>query len=271
MFSLPNVEVASHGYAHPLVWQTGKVAVPVPGYLYSPQTETAGSIEKINALLNDLGLSKKVNLYQWTGDCRPTVLAMESLDATGIANINGGDTQFDRMHDSYAFVSPLSIVRGGHRQIYTGATNENIYTNSWRGPYYGFEQVIHTFENTGSPIRIKPINVYYHFYSGERLASLNALKKVYDWALSQNVFAIPASMYSRIAADFFKVQIEKIRDDFFRVTHNGALKTIRFDDESRYVDMGASRGVIGFKHEGKTLYVALDESEYHDIILVINK
>jgi hypothetical protein len=38
---------------------------------------------------------------------------------------------------------------------------------------------------TEKPYRIKPINIYYHFYSGSKLAAFNALKEVYDWAIKQ--------------------------------------------------------------------------------------
>jgi hypothetical protein len=41
--------------------------------------------------------------------------------------------------------------KGGHLQIYAPVTNENIYTNLWHGPFYGFERVIETFEMTDAP------------------------------------------------------------------------------------------------------------------------
>ena len=44
IFSLPNVEPASHGYAHPLVWHKGTVAVNVPRYKMDSHKEILGSV-----------------------------------------------------------------------------------------------------------------------------------------------------------------------------------------------------------------------------------
>ena len=52
--------------------------------------------------------------------------------------------------------------------------NENVYTNDWTGPFYGFRDVIDTFRMTGEPRRLKPINLYYHTYSASKVAALKA-------------------------------------------------------------------------------------------------
>ena len=81
----------------------------------------------------------------------------------------------------------LGIRLGEHFQAYAPIMNENVFTNLWTGPFYGFERVIETFRFTGSPRRIKPIDIYYHTYSATKRASLNALHKVYSWALAQPI------------------------------------------------------------------------------------
>ena len=130
------------------------------------------SVKYINETLLPSG--KKVRTFFWTGNCEPTPAAVKLCQELGIDNINGGDSIFDRKNPSYTSLAPLGVEVGGYRQIYAPNSNENIYTNEWHGPYYGFKFVLETFGNTESPVRIKPINIYYHYYSGERWAALNA-------------------------------------------------------------------------------------------------
>jgi hypothetical protein len=87
-------------------------------------------------------------------------------------------------------------------QVYAPIQNEMVFTNEWRGPYYGFREVISSFQLTELPRRLKPINIYFHFYSGSKIGSLKALRQVFDWALSQDVVSVYASEYIRKVADF---------------------------------------------------------------------
>ena len=70
---------------------------------------------------------------------------------------------------------------GQELQVYAPVINENVYTNLWTGPYYGFRRVLETFALTESPRRLKPIDVYYHFYSGAKVAGQQAWAEVYDF------------------------------------------------------------------------------------------
>src|SRR4029453_5395461 len=94
------------------------------------------------------------------------------LARLGVPNINGGDTMLDREWPSYTRVAPLMRPVGSHWQNYTSASNENVYTNLWKGPFYGFRNVLETFRRTEHPRRVTPVNVYYHYYSAERVAGL---------------------------------------------------------------------------------------------------
>lgn len=266
IFSQPNVEPAVHGYAHPLIWMKKKVALEIPGYRYSVEKEVQGATELTRQLLQRLGIDKPVTLYQWTGDCLLPPNALASAEMAGVLNMNGGDTRFDKQFDSYAFVYPLSIVKDGRRQIYASMSNENTYTNLWEGPYYGYGEVRQTFDNTGSPRRVKPVNVYYHYYSGERLAALQSVKSAYDYTRRHPLTAIVASRYPLIVTDFFGTRINRSGDGY-RVQNGGALRTIRFDGEGRNVDLSRSTGVWGFKHELGSLYVTLDAGTDHTIHL----
>lgn len=270
ILSLPNTEVASHTLSHPLVWKKGKLALDIPGYSFSENKEIDGSVGAIGDLIQSLHIDKKVRLFFWSGDCLPSHEAIARSYRLGLANLNGGNPRFDRRFDSYAFVRPLGILRGRYRQIYSAAPNENDYTNLWKGPYWGFRDVIETFKNTENPIRVKPINVYYHFYSGERMESLAALKQVYEYALNQEIFAVSVSEYAGLVHDFFEAQIYDLKDGF-GFYHQGNLRTIRFDREARHVDFFRSKGVLGYRHDKGSLYVFLDESPLHEIYLRLDE
>lgn len=289
MFKMPNIEVASHGYAHPINWRfglpesntvasthpfpaiydkaAGELALKVPDYLYSPQKETVGSIEMIRDLLAKMKIDKKVDLFLWTGFCNPNESMVGMLTQSNILNMNGGDTRFDSAYPSYSTVYPLSIMRGKYRQIYASSMNENVYTNYQEGPYFAYAHVIDTYKNTESPLRVKPINIYYHYYSGERVESLSALKKAYNYAFSQEIFPIHTSDYARLVQDSFDTNITALADGGFLIQNEGFLRTIRFDQEERNVDFHRSTGVNGFKHFQGNLYVFLDASQKHKIYL----
>jgi hypothetical protein len=266
MFSLPNVEVTAHGYAHPLIWKKKTVALDIPGYRYNTDQEVRGAVERERQLLKELGIAKEVTMYQWTGNCLLPPDAIASADAARVVNMNGGDSRFDGRYNSYSFVYPLSIVEGGYRQIYSSNSNENTYTDLWKSRYYGFGEVRSTFENTGTPRRVQPINIYYHYYSGERHASLEAVKQAYDYVRGQSVVAIVASHFPPIVSDYFATRMSAVPGGY-RIQNQGKLRTIRFDHEKRNVDLSRSKGVVGFKHDQGSLYVALDANPDRTIIL----
>ena len=64
-----------------------------------------------------------------------------------------------------------------------------------------------TLQRTETPRRLKPFNVYYHMYSGQRPESLAAVKQHLETARDSAVVPIAASHYAAIADAFFDVTI----------------------------------------------------------------
>lgn len=267
IFYLPNVEVAAHGHAHPLNWAKGTYAIRIPGYDYSPRYEVQDSVRRMRELMTELKISKPVDLFQWTGNCLPLKEHIAYAEEARLLNINGGDSIFDDQHKSYANLRPLSRLVDGHRQIYASFGNENTYTNLWHGPFYGYRRVIESFQNTENPLRLKPIDIYFHFYSGEHMGSILSLKQAYDHALAQNISPIFTSDYVRWIDDFFAAKISRLSGGGHRVENLGFARSLRFDEGKKFVDMQRSRGVLGFKHEKGNLYVHLDEGQSHEIYM----
>lgn len=270
IFSFPHVEVASHTYSHPFNWSRLQEDeghnLSIPGYTFSPEKEVKLSVNFINQFLTDS--RKKVRILLWTGDCLPQEEAILHCEDIGLANMNGGETRKDRAFPSYSNLDPLYRQVGSTIQFYAQAQNENTYTNLWMGPYWGFKNVIYTFQNTDTPFRIKPMNIYYHFYSGERRSSLQALKSVYDWALKQPIALIWASEFVQVVKDFISMKIEYLPDGGFFIKNKGWCRTIRFDHvKDVHPDLQKSKGILGFIYGGDCLYIHLDDSQSHTIYL----
>ena len=223
-----------------------------------------GSIAAIQELLPK---GKRVEVLQWSGDALPFAKAIELTKKAGVRNLNGGPTRFDATFDSINWVFPIGRSVEGLQQIYASASNEYTYTNLWRNRHYGFEFLRETLNRTETPVRLKPINLYYHMYSGERLASLNALKKNLDYAESKQITPITLSKFAAIAEGFYTTQLEQAGERRWRIHQRGELQTIRFDQATfDAVDFSQSEGIIGQAHIHGSLYVALDPAHVNPVI-----
>lgn len=203
---------------------------------------------------------KKCELYQWSGDAMPFEAAVKATRDALIPNINGGGTRFDTNFPSYAWVSPLGRLVGKEQQIYASCSNEVTYTDLWTRNYFAFRELLETFRNTETPIRIKPMHIYFHAFSGERLASLNALRSNFEYARNHKICPVPASLYTKMAQGFYTAEFIPVGDMTFQVKNREKLQTIRFDHAALLgVDFANSKGVVGQKHLHGSLYVYLDE------------
>ncbi|WP_454061632.1 bifunctional glycoside hydrolase 114/ polysaccharide deacetylase family protein [Candidatus Nitrospira salsa] len=271
MFALKHVEMASHSYSHPLVWREFVISGPnspgdynlnIPDYVYGPESltrEIKGSIDYINSTLAPP--DKRVQVFLWTGDCNPAAEAVDLTYEIQVGNMNGGDTIMTKQHNSLTAVAAFGIQKGKHYQIYAPNQNENIYTNEWTGPYYGFERVIETFQLTDRPRRLKPINIYYHTYSASKKASLTALHRVYSWALQQGVNPIYVSEYIQKVHNFNQIVIAKAGTSW-NIRGTTSLKELRIPQTLGYPDLQKSQGIAGFSdHETHRYLHVADQSE----------
>jgi len=237
-------------------------------YPFDLNKEIKGSVEFINQLLPP---GKKVTVLQWSGDTSPFPAAIEAAGKVHISNINGGDSRFDPEFPSHTWVAPIGLQLGEQLQIYASASNENTYTDLWEGRYYGFKNLILTLQNTESPRRLKPFNIYYHLYSGEKEASLNALLENLQFARQQEITPVTTSDYAKIAEGFYSTQFIPLGSQTWRIENRGALQTIRFDEAAHLaVDMDKSQGVMGQRYYQKNLYVSLDAAKKTAVIALTN-
>ena len=294
IYTLPHVEAGSHAFTHPLDWKKQLTAFEIKDYsqkrkksdkedyaqdsLYPDaamitasreeylRREIEGSVDYINE--NLLPSEKKVKVYQWSGDCEPPGEAIALTDQIGVENINRGDSRFDRLVSSYTGIASLVRQVNSRIQVHTSNANENIYTNGWLRPFWGFKHVIETFRQTEipdnpkfKPRRLAPINIYYHFYIAERKVGLQSLKDVYDYVAKQPVIPIFTSDYIKGVKGFLSGEVFRLDDNGWAFKNYGLCRTVRFDDKKKFPDLTRSRGVIGFNRWQDYLYVHLSETQ----------
>ncbi len=274
IFAMPNVEPASHSLSHPYYWKAliyGKPEdqkqgynLPIPGYRFSLERDIKGSIEYINQRLTPE--DKKVRVFLWTGDCLPNEDALRLTYRLGVYNVNGGDTVITQTNPFLVNISPMGVNRGEYFQVYAPVQNENLYTNTWTGPYYGYSNVIQTFELTESPRRLKPVSIYYHFYSAQKIASLRALRKVYSWAVSKRLNPMFLSEYAQRVLEFRTMAFGSLLEGGLIIRGDSALKTLRIDDARKVPDLERSRGVVGYRKGKGVVYIHLDGSGDYRIV-----
>jgi len=270
IFKLPWVEIASHTYSHPFEWQSlkegeltaqGQTAagyaynMTIDGYRFSINKEVSGSVDYIND--NLAPPNKQVTSILWSGDALPQAEALAIADRLGIANINGGNTHATDDNSSLTNVSAMLRPIGGHLQVYSPQTNENVYTNFMREPLWGFRRVIETYQITDRPRRLKPIDIYFHFYSASQPASLNALKDVFDYVARQETLPLYASTYSRVAQNWYDVGVARRLGGGWQITGATQTRTLRLPEAMGWPAIARSDGVAGVRDLPQGRYVAL--------------
>ena len=262
MYKLENVEGATHTFTHPFFWNkivndnlSSEYRLKVKGYKFSLDREIKGSLQDINTKLLPKG-KPLANIVFWSGDCAPTEIVLDNIYKNKILNINGGDTYISNSNPWLSYIAPYGLERGEYYQVYTGAQNENVFTNNWLGPFWGFKKVVQTFKLTNSPRRFKPIDIYYHLYSGSKRASLNALKYVFDWSIKQDVMPIFTSEYIPKVMDYYTVSMAE-EDDIWLFDGMRNLKTVRIEEPDVKIDINKSQNILGFNHFENHTYIHL--------------
>ncbi|MBD3792800.1 MAG: endo alpha-1,4 polygalactosaminidase [Campylobacterales bacterium] len=280
LYRLPWVEPASHTLSHPFFWNETKQGetetyyhnhlregklyhLPLQNYTFSLEKETKKSVDFALSLAPETKRSKQI-LF-WSGDCLPNKETLAYIERQGIIALNGGDTTAKTRTPWLNRIAPFGVQHDAYWQVYTGQQNENVYTNNWLGPFWGYRNAISTFEMTGEPKRLKPIDIYYHFYSGSKLASFNALIDVYEWAMQQNTAKLYASQYIDKVTDFYRTALGKT-DEGYEIRNSGDLKTVRVDNPV-YVDIRRSQGVAGYRHHQESTYITLDSGKEQRLVI----
>lgn len=274
IMALPNVEPASHTFSHPFFWDPEsadkdnydeRFAFDIPGYTFDAVKEIVGSTDFVTNTLAPPG--KPFRLLFWSGACDPLAAHQRIATEHGLLAINGGDTVWDPNLDSLFNVFPLHHpLGGGQQQIYIGQANDNILTNLWQGPFNGYRNVIRTMERTGSPRRLKPIDAYFHFFSGEKLAGVNAIKEVYAWIADQPVAPVRVSRYIQSMMDWLGERVYRLGPDLYAVEGYGDCLTLRLPEDGPFPDLARCQNVLGYDREPQGIYVHLAPGAHRAVV-----
>ena len=263
IFKLNNVEIASHSYSHPSAWfpkntidaREDEYQLSIDGYGFDLYREIAGSVEYINNTLAPE--NKRARVFLWTGDGLADREALGLARSLGLENMNGGGATISNNEKTVTRVPPLGYVLNDQLQVYAPIASEHVYTNRWQGPFYGFNRVIETMQLTDSPLRLKPMHIHYHFYSGSKTASIDALKSVYEWTLKQEHRPIWVSEYGQKVNEFRNFTMSRRIDGAWDIRGLNTLRTFRLPVSTGWPDLEKSEGIVGVRdaHQGRYVHL----------------
>jgi hypothetical protein len=283
ILNLPFVEPASHTYTHPFNWREGMVAYSgnknAKKVLYDDhikafqeedkQINLEYEIDKSINYIQKLIPNKKITTLYWTGDCYPSLRDIEYVNSRNILAFNGGDSRFDSEFNSYSYVTALGLYNKKGIQIYSSNSNENTYTNDWSDNFWRFKNLITILKKTAYPKRIKPVNVYYHFYSFEKKASFNALRTIYSYIKTQDYEYIYPSEFIKIARNFYDLKIEQLNINTYKLSNIKELKEFRLEGNKKV----RSDSLEHIKYDKKldVTYFRLKNNVKEAIVEIFNK
>lgn len=258
IFADDKVEVASHTFSHPFFWQPQLAEqgenfeaqygykMAIPGYdKVDFVREVIGARDYIEQRLTTP--RKPVKMIFWSGDALPDAATIKLAYDAGLMNVNGGNTALTRAFPSLTGLYPLIRPTRGGVQYYAPIINENVYTNLWQGPYYGFRGVIDTFALTDSPRRLRGLHLYYHFYSGTKQASIRTMHQIYAAMQAEHPLSLWMSDYIPRLEGLHRASLAKRADGSWQLRGFAALRTVRLDPALGWPDLGRSTGVAGVR------------------------
>lgn len=268
LFADPKVEVATHTFSHPFFWQPAVAEqsenfeaqygymMQIPGYDKVDFTrEIVGSTRYINERLTTP--QKPVKMVFWSGDAQPDAATLKLAYDNGLLNVNGGNSHITRSQPSVSGLYPFIRPTPGGLQFYAPIINENVYTNLWRGPYYGFRDLLYTFERTEHPRRLRGLHLYYHFYSGTKQASLKVMEEIYQGMAAEHPISLWMSDYLSRLRGFYTASLAREDDGSWSIKALDGLRTLRLDPRLGWPDLQRSRGIAGVRDLPQGRYVHL--------------
>jgi polysaccharide biosynthesis protein PelA len=273
IFANPKVEVATHTFSHPFFMQPEKATkrenfkpeyglnMAIPGYdKIDFQREIVGSRDYINQQLTTP--EKPVKMVFWPGDALPSAATLKIAYDAGLKNVNGAETMMTKADPSLTGLNPLLRPTEGGLQYYAPIINENLYTNLWKGPYYGFREVIDTFELTENPRRLRGLHLYYHFYSSTKQASIKAMHDIYGYMRDQQPMSLWMSDYIDRLHGLYQASLARTTDGSWQIRGMDALRTVRLDPSMGWPDLLRSQGIAGVRElkQGRYVHLSTDRA-----------
>jgi uncharacterized protein (TIGR01370 family) len=274
MAALPHVQLATHTWGHPFFWgalERGEqadrgygVALRLPGYSFDVEREIVGSARFIERELAPPG--KRVRMLLWSGDTNPLEAPLATAAGAGLLNMNGGNTWPTMQENTLTLVSPHAMRKGSWLQVYAPMQNENVYTNLWTGPYYGFSRLLETIALTESPRRIKAVNLYYHTYLFSKPAGVASAHQLYRWIETEHasgrIGLVHATDYAQRVIDARRSTAARALDGSgWQLRSAGILRQWRQTGLAPEPQVDPALGLVGHLAQAGVRYLHLGASE----------
>lgn len=251
---LMSVHIDGDGFASPAKWVGGGFAArelrdkilkqfPIPTSLSLTKAEIAP--DKVSRSYSKELIAIAQSLF-----------ALPWVESASYSFNRINNTAIDKHHPSITGIRPMGLALNEQQQVFAPIDADFYYMHDLAGPLYGFERVIETLQLTDKPRRFKPIGLYYHIYSASYPASLQALIKVYHWALAQSVMNVYSSDYIKKVLDFYQIVIAKHQGSWI-IYSKGDLRELRIAKTQGYPDLIHSDNVIGFNEHEDARYIHL--------------
>lgn len=272
IFALDTVEVASHSFSHPFFWRPELAEqkedfdpeygymMEIPGYdTVDYEREVLGSIDYINQRLTTT--DKPVKVFFWTGDALPSAETLKLTYDKGVLNINGAVTAVKPSNPSVTGINPLLRPTAGGLQYYAPIINENVYTNLWHGPFYGFRDLLYTYDFTDKPRRLRGFNLYYHFYAGTKQASIKTMHNIYQYMQNAEPLSLWITQYIQRVKGMYNSSLAQRLDGGWQIKGLEQLRTVRIDPQMGWPNLLKSQGVAGVRDLEQGRYITLSDAQ----------
>ena len=263
IFSRPNVEIASHTFSHPYNWHNAaafkgkgpnRYSLPIPHYHFNLDTEINGSVHYINKTLAPPGKTCKV--FLWSGEGDVPEEALMRVHNLGLHNLNPR-TIITKYNPSLTRISALGVNEGLYFQIFAPIGNDQeVQGKGSERIFYALIKIINALQLTDKPQRLKPLDIYIHFFTLAQPGGIKALQMVYTWALTQPIMPIFASEYADKVMDFNQLVMLKKGKGWLIATHD-ALRELRIPQIMGYPDLINSHNIIGYNAYNNDYYIHL--------------
>lgn len=260
IFALPYVEIGSHTYSHPYIWdlaasykgdKVNPYTLPIAHYRFNVETEVRGSVDYINQHLAPP--NKKCKMFLWSGEGDVPEKALAITKELGLGNINPG-TLISRKNNSLTQVSSFGLNEGPYFQVFAPIGNDQETLMENGRFFYSLIGLIDALKLTDMPRRLKPIDIYYHFFTLGQLGGIKALRAVYDWTLTQAVMPIYASEYYSKVIDANQMVIAQQADGWIIETQD-KLRELRIPRHMGYPDLSRSQHIMGYSTYNEDVYI----------------
>ena len=115
--------------------------------------------------------------------------------------------------------------------------------------------------------RPEPLNLHIPYDLAETKSSRALLLRLLQWADSLEMTPIYLDEYLQMARAGRYAEIGRTDDGGFFVEQDGKLPALRFDRNQGYPDLQRSKGIIGYRRIGDSLYVYLNEAKRQKVYL----